>query len=66
MASVGLFWLLACAPAPQDSALLTPEAPIALDNAALLRRASLDLRGRPPTLEELDRLAEDPSVLPCL
>jgi hypothetical protein len=66
MASVGLPWLLACAPAPQDSALLTPEAPIALDNAALLRRASLDLRGRPPTLEELDRLAEDPSVLPEL
>jgi hypothetical protein len=37
-----------------------------MDDAALLTRASLDLRGVRPTLDELDRLAADPAQLDTL
>lgn len=54
--------------APQDSATgagagvgLVP-----LDDARLLRRLSLDLRGTLPTLEELARVAEDPAQVDVL
>ncbi|MFT5584211.1 MAG: hypothetical protein ACI9VR_001796 [Cognaticolwellia sp.] len=66
MGLVNMGFLLACGPAPQDSATPVTATPIPLDNAALLRRASLDLRGRPPSLTELDRLEQDPGALPDL
>jgi hypothetical protein len=50
--------LVACAGAPPD-----PAEPAELDPAALLTRASLDLRGVRPTLAELDALAADPAAL---
>lgn len=38
----------------------------AMDDAAVLTRASLDLRGVRPTIEELDRVAADPDQLDVL
>jgi hypothetical protein len=59
--------LLACADGPevQDSEVL-PELLIPLRDELLLRRLSLDLRGVPPTLEELDALEADPAQLEVL
>ncbi len=51
--------LLACASAPEDSAPSLE----ALAPPRLLRRLSLDLRGRFPSVEELDAVEADPSVL---
>ncbi|MDP2312032.1 MAG: hypothetical protein Q8P41_03940 [Pseudomonadota bacterium] len=63
-----IFLLLACAgPDPVE-----PDPPVHVDplvpleDALLLRRMSLDLRGTVPTLAELDQLEADPAVLPTL
>lgn len=68
-----MLWLvaLACAPrepdAPSDraprSAPPTTRAAAAGDALTLLNRASLDLRGRHPSLEELRRVREDPRAV---
>lgn len=51
-----MWLLLACStPVEEDSAVAIEDAP------RLLRRLSLDLRGVLPSLEELDRVEEDPS-----
>ncbi len=52
--------LLACARPPEDSAAPGPE-PLAPPR--LLRRLSLDLRGRLPSVEELDAVEADPDRL---
>lgn len=56
--------LLACVvePPPVDA----QDAPDPLPDAVLLRRASLDLRGRPPSTEDLYRLEDDPALLSAL
>ncbi len=63
-----LLGLLACAepddvvgPAAPEAALLVP-----LDGPRLARRTSLDLRGRLPSLEELDAVEADPAALGAL
>jgi hypothetical protein len=59
---VSLLLLLSCGgEPPADEA-----APPAMDDARLLSRASLDLRGVRPTPAELDRLAADPGALDAL
>ncbi|MFN7144079.1 MAG: DUF1549 domain-containing protein, partial [Myxococcota bacterium] len=56
--------LLACAGG--DPAVATPEALVPLDDTRLLRRLSLDLRGVPPTLEEIAQVEADPAALDTL
>lgn len=54
-----MIWLLlACTQAPDEATALEP-----LEEALLLRRMSLDFRGVPPTLAELDQLEADPASL---
>lgn len=50
---------------PPDETVLVPRVE-PLDDARLLRRMSLDLRGALPTLAELDRVAADPGELDAL
>src|SRR5262245_13635500 len=63
-----LLVLVGCAPAPTAPA--TPEAPIPerqpMDPVRLARRLSLDLRGRPPTIQEFDRVIQDPAQIETL
>lgn len=58
---------LACAPAVEETAPPTvhpaPEYHVELSGPRLLRRMSLDLRGRLPTLDELDAVEADPASL---
>ncbi len=66
---MSLLLLLACAepsPDPVDSAPPVDRGLVQLDDALLLRRLSLDLRGRLPGLEELDRLEAEPSQLEAM
>lgn len=67
---MSLLALLACATEPVDSAPLVPdERPVelvALEAPRLLRRISLDLRGKLPTIDELDRVEADPTQVPVL
>ena len=57
--------LLACVPAPAPSDV--PAAVLeALPATTLARRLALDLRGRPPTLEEYDQVLADPAALDTL
>ncbi|MEZ4236615.1 MAG: DUF1549 domain-containing protein [Myxococcota bacterium] len=56
---IPLTLLLGC-PAPAPDA--APPTRTEMAPARLLRRLSLDLRGRPPTLDELHRGLDDPSV----
>ncbi|MDP6933884.1 MAG: DUF1592 domain-containing protein, partial [Myxococcota bacterium] len=53
--------LLACSGLPDPPSALVP-----LESPQLLRRMSLDLRGTLPTVEELDAVAEDPSLLEAM
>ena len=60
-----ILWLaLACDPEPVDSAVVEPQvAYVELDAPRLLRRMSLDLRGVLPSVEELDAVEADPSLV---
>jgi hypothetical protein len=57
-------FLLACA--GPDDAGSPPSAVVALDGPRLARRMSLDLRGVLPTVQELDAVEADASMLPDL
>ncbi|MCB9797916.1 MAG: hypothetical protein H6741_34990 [Alphaproteobacteria bacterium] len=66
-ALLALLALLSCDRGAVDSAQPWPEDPpttlVPLDDARLLRRVSLDLRGVLPSLEELDAVEADPAAL---
>ncbi len=55
--------LAACTPAPEEA---TTAALVPLDDARLLRRLSLDLRGVTPTTDELAAVEADPAALDTL
>jgi len=63
--------LLACGEAPvapvaEVAEMDTGDAPARLEASLLLARRSLDLRGRRPTLDELDAVEADPAALDAL
>ena len=58
-----LLLLWACGGEVQTEALVTDRELLALEAPRLLRRMSLDLRGRLPSLAELDEVEADPAAL---
>ncbi len=57
-----ILWLACASAVPTDSEA-EPSALVPLEGAALARRISLDVRGVPPSLEELDQVEQDPQAL---
>ena len=59
-----ILWLLACqAPSPAPTTEVAQTELVGLEAPRLLRRISLDLRGRVPTADELDAVADDPDLV---
>lgn len=61
-----LLWLACTVEEPAPTPPAEDPTLTALDDARLLRRLSLDLRGVLPSLEELDRVEADPAALEAL